>query len=238
METARKFIEYVGSAEAVLEKAKRDFEAGNYQWAATAANYVVYAEPENKEARYLCADALEQLGYQAESSIWRNAYLVGAEELRQGVPETAKKKPGASDENLQNNILNQASTRLVLGYLGIAIGGEKAADEDFRFRLQITEDDEITESFILHLYAGTLLIYDERKEANGEKINVNKVKGNDTNEEEYYVKGPSEFVVALVQKRLDIVKELIETNCYDQLARIESYVVEMSQYAQFHLVDR
>ena len=67
-----------------LKKAKKDFDAGEYQWVAEITSVLVYADPENKDARYLCADALEQLGYQAESGTWRNAYLSGAKELREG----------------------------------------------------------------------------------------------------------------------------------------------------------
>jgi alkyl sulfatase BDS1-like metallo-beta-lactamase superfamily hydrolase len=41
-------------------------------------NQVVFADPTNRQARELAADALEQLGYQAEAATWRNAYLMGA----------------------------------------------------------------------------------------------------------------------------------------------------------------
>src|SRR5262249_53718680 len=61
------------------------FKRGNYRWVASVMGQVVYAEPTNHEARSLEADALEQLGYQAEAGPWRNAYLYGAQELRNGV---------------------------------------------------------------------------------------------------------------------------------------------------------
>ena len=64
--------------------ARADYEKGEYQWVAQITNALVFADPSNMEARYLCADALEQLGYQAESGAWRNAYLVAAFELRSG----------------------------------------------------------------------------------------------------------------------------------------------------------
>ena len=47
-----------------------------------AVNHVVFAEPGNKAARQLAADAMEQLGYQAESATWRNSYILAAHELR------------------------------------------------------------------------------------------------------------------------------------------------------------
>jgi alkyl sulfatase BDS1-like metallo-beta-lactamase superfamily hydrolase len=58
---------------------------------------VVYAEPDNKEARTLCADALEQMGYQAESATWRNAFLYGAQELRHGVAKIPPRGPMGAD---------------------------------------------------------------------------------------------------------------------------------------------
>ena len=83
-DTAKKLVEYLGSADAVLRKAQKDFEKGEYQWVAQITKELVYADPSNQKARNLCADALEQLGYQAESGAWRNAYLMGAAELRRG----------------------------------------------------------------------------------------------------------------------------------------------------------
>lgn len=68
---AQKLVEYFDDTDAVLEKAKEDFAKGEYQWVAQITNTLVFADPENMDARYLCADALEQLGYQAESGPWR-----------------------------------------------------------------------------------------------------------------------------------------------------------------------
>jgi alkyl sulfatase BDS1-like metallo-beta-lactamase superfamily hydrolase len=82
---AAKFVEYMGGAAAAIARARADFEKGEYRWVAQVMKEVVYAEPANQEARALCADALEQMGYQAESATWRNAFLYGAQELRHGV---------------------------------------------------------------------------------------------------------------------------------------------------------
>jgi alkyl sulfatase BDS1-like metallo-beta-lactamase superfamily hydrolase len=82
---ARKFVEYMGGAAAVIARAKADFAKGEFRWVAQVMKEVVYAEPDNIDARALCADALEQMGYQAESATWRNAFLYGAQELRHGV---------------------------------------------------------------------------------------------------------------------------------------------------------
>ena len=85
-ETAKKLVEYMGDAQRVLRLAREDYAKGEYQWVAQVTKELVYADPSNMEARRLCADALEQLGYQSESGTWRNAYLMGAMELRAGTP--------------------------------------------------------------------------------------------------------------------------------------------------------
>jgi alkyl sulfatase BDS1-like metallo-beta-lactamase superfamily hydrolase len=84
-ETGRKFVAYMGGAAAAIARARADFAKGEYRWVAQVTSQVVFAEPDHAEARALLADALEQLGYQAESATWRNAYLYGAQELREGV---------------------------------------------------------------------------------------------------------------------------------------------------------
>ena len=168
-EEAALFVEYAGSAERVLELAERDFAAGRYDKAAKAAGYVVYTDPQNLKARYLQADAFEQLGYQAESSVWRNAYLSGAKELRE--PEQ-----NGSAIRSRNSIIVKLSPRLLLDYLGIVTDGEKLADADERIRIHIVDPAQpgdapyhgrsvgTTAEFVLHVYHGTLLYYEGHTE--------------------------------------------------------------------------
>jgi alkyl sulfatase BDS1-like metallo-beta-lactamase superfamily hydrolase len=78
----QRYLDFMGGSAAVIEKARNSFTEGDYRWVAEVVNHVVMAEPDNIEARALQADALEQLGYQAESAVWRNFYLTGALELR------------------------------------------------------------------------------------------------------------------------------------------------------------
>ncbi|MFV2039735.1 MAG: alkyl/aryl-sulfatase, partial [Acidimicrobiales bacterium] len=87
VESAKLYVEAMGGADEVLRTARDSFDAGQYRWVAQVVNHVVFADPANVGARNLQADALEQLGYQAESGTWRNAYLTGAQELRQGTPQ-------------------------------------------------------------------------------------------------------------------------------------------------------
>jgi alkyl sulfatase BDS1-like metallo-beta-lactamase superfamily hydrolase len=85
-----RYVEAMGGADAVLDRAQTSFDQGDYRWVVQLVNHVVFADPANQRARHLQADAMEQLGYQAESATWRNAYLMGAQELRAGSPVGAR----------------------------------------------------------------------------------------------------------------------------------------------------
>jgi alkyl sulfatase BDS1-like metallo-beta-lactamase superfamily hydrolase len=120
VDAAKKTIEYMGGAPAVLERAREDFKRGNYRWVASVVTQVVYADPANREARALAADALEQLGYQSEAGTWRNAYLFGALELRNGVTRL----PAIS--TLTADALQAVPLELYFDFLGVRLNGPRA----------------------------------------------------------------------------------------------------------------
>lgn len=117
---ARKYVEYMGGAAATIARAREDFAAGEYRWVAEAMSQVVFADASNVEARRLGADALEQLGYAAESATWRNAYLLGALELRQERRAAAARAPISPD------MVRAMSLDLFFDYLGVRLDGERA----------------------------------------------------------------------------------------------------------------
>jgi alkyl sulfatase BDS1-like metallo-beta-lactamase superfamily hydrolase len=86
VEAGRRYVDLAGGADALLANAQRAFDDGDYRWVTEVVNHLVFADPTNTAARALQADALEQLGYQSESATFRNAYLMGAQELRHGHP--------------------------------------------------------------------------------------------------------------------------------------------------------
>jgi alkyl sulfatase BDS1-like metallo-beta-lactamase superfamily hydrolase len=86
VEAGKRYVALAGGADALLANARQAYDKGDYRWVTEVVNHLVFADPDNQAARDLQADALEQLGYQAESSTFRNAYLNGAQELRQGPP--------------------------------------------------------------------------------------------------------------------------------------------------------
>lgn len=109
----------MGGSAAVMKKAKEAYDKGDYRWAAEVMNKVVFAEPNNTQAKNLQADILEQLGYQAENGTWRNEYLMGAYELRNGTPKITA-------TTASPDTLNAMTPDMILDYFGIHIIGEKA----------------------------------------------------------------------------------------------------------------
>lgn len=126
-QSAKKMAQYLelGGMDACLAQARRDFAKGEYQWVAEFTNQLVFADPSNQEARLLCADALEQLGYQAESGTWRNCYLTGALELRKGNmarPPRSGGKGGA--------LLRQLTPEMAFDYMDILLDKKAMAKQD------------------------------------------------------------------------------------------------------------
>lgn len=83
-EAAVKYVEFMGGAEQLLAKARQSVDQGEYRWAATVLNHLVFAEPDLFEAKTLLAEVYDQLGYRAESGPWRDVYLSAGYELRHG----------------------------------------------------------------------------------------------------------------------------------------------------------
>ena len=181
-EYAKKLVEYLGDTDRVLEMARADYEKGEYQWVAQIANTLVFADPTNQDARYLCADALEQLGYQAESGAWRNAYLTAALELRNGTenyPQTGRIGVGTTAQGMD--------AQTMLDYMGIMLDAEKLADRSFTVNLKLSDGED----YLLKVHHGVLLYYKGASEdadltlstvragilaiANGNKENIEKL---------------------------------------------------------------
>ena len=147
-ESAKKYVAYMGNPAEVLEKAKEDFEKGEYQWVAEITNLLVFADPENMEARYLCADALEQLGYAAESGPWRNVYLTGAMELRVGTIRDESKKATQSIE-----IKRSMTPEMIFDYMGILLDSTEAQALNGTIKFELKDG----ETYIVTVRSGVLL---------------------------------------------------------------------------------
>lgn len=150
-DTAKKLVEYLGSTDAVLRKARKDFEKGDYQWVAQITKELVFADPSNQKARNLCADALEQLGYLAESGAWRNAYLMGAAELRKGNLSGL-----ARTANGLGSAMKEMTVDMLLDYISILTDANAAQNDDVTLNLIVTD---VNEKFYVTRKNGILLSY-------------------------------------------------------------------------------
>ena len=149
-DSARKWVEYLGDTDRVLQMAKADFDRGEYQWVAEITNTLVFADPTNTGARLLCADALEQLGYQAESGPWRNEYLTAAQELRHGNANftAATKSTGA--------MIRALSAPMLFDYMAIVMDKQALADVDFVMNVTLPD---VNEQHMLRVKNGVVLVY-------------------------------------------------------------------------------
>lgn len=141
-EAGRRYVDFMGGADEVVRKARTEFEKGDYRWVAEVLKHVVFSTPGHQEARLLQADAMEQLGYQAESAPWRNEYLVAAHELRHGRLNWATKRAGNPDQ------IKAMTSDLLLDYLGIRLNAELAEGHRIVMNMRITD---LPEDFVLRL---------------------------------------------------------------------------------------
>ncbi len=146
-EAAKKYVEFMGGSDAVLKKAKESYDKGEYRWVGMVLNHLVFAEPNNQEARNLLALAYDQMGYQAESGPWRNFYLSGAKELREGVKELPTPDTASPD------IIKNLSLELYFDFLGVRLNGPKAAELEYVFNVEFPD---INEKAALYLDNGVL----------------------------------------------------------------------------------
>lgn len=147
-QAAHHYVDFMGGADAIMGKARASFTNGEYRWVAEVMKHVVFAEPENAAARELLADALEQMGYQAESGTWRNAMLMGAFELRHGVPT-------GGGTSASPDTLTAMTIGMYFDYMGIRLNGPLAALILPEFNLNWSFVD-LGETHVMTLRNGTL----------------------------------------------------------------------------------
>ncbi len=145
-ESGKRLVRAMGGARAVLAEGRRAADEGDYRWAAELLNKLVFAEPENAEARALQAEVLEQMGYQAEAGTWRNIFLTGAQELREGVD------PEVTVNTSNPDVLFNMGVGMALDFLGVKFNPAKAAG-DFTVLLDFTD---LGESHLLAAQNGVL----------------------------------------------------------------------------------
>jgi len=134
-ETSRRYVADLGGAEAVLQKGRKAFAAGDYRWTAELVNLLVMADPQNMQARALQADALEQMAYQTETAVWRNEFLTAAQELRQGVKRLRLSTQGP-------DMVRAMTPEMVFDLLGVRLNHEKADGLSIGINVNFTDSGD------------------------------------------------------------------------------------------------
>jgi alkyl sulfatase BDS1-like metallo-beta-lactamase superfamily hydrolase len=146
-EAGARYVAAMGGAAAVLATAQAAYDEGDYRWVGTLLDHLVFADPTNRAARSLLADAYDQLGYQAESGPWRDFYLTGAKELREGVGEFPLGRAGTAE------IVSSMPTGLFFDALAVRLNGSKAASANTRINFIFSD---IGETHVVEVRRGVL----------------------------------------------------------------------------------
>jgi alkyl sulfatase BDS1-like metallo-beta-lactamase superfamily hydrolase len=135
-EAGAKYVEFMGGADHVIAQAKKSFDKGEYRWVAEVLNHVVFADPKNQAARNLLADAYQQMAYTSESGPWRNFYLTGAAELREG------KKTFPISGTSSPDMINGMSSELFFNYIAMRYKGTEENSSKSNFNFVLTDRNE------------------------------------------------------------------------------------------------
>lgn len=159
-ESAKRYVRYMGGADAVLKNAKASFDEGDYRFVAEVLNHVVFADSDNQQAKDLLAQAYEQMGYQAESGVWRNEYLTAARELRHGAPQTGINLLDTID------LMKQTPVARFFDSMAVRLNGPDAEGKELTINVIFTD---LNESYVLSLENSVL---HHRKAAPDPKANA------------------------------------------------------------------
>ena len=135
-ESAKRYVAAMGGEAAVVALGRKAFADGDYRWVIELVNKAVFANPNNAEARALQADALEQLGYQTESATWRNAYLMGALELRSGPKEMGASSSGPDTVRGMTN-------ELLFDFIALRLNHEKTDGMKAAISMVFSDSNEV-----------------------------------------------------------------------------------------------
>ena len=138
VDTGTRYVEAMGGAAHVYTMAQASYDKGDYAWAAELLNHVIMADNTNAAAKDLLARCYDQLGWQAEPSTWRNIYLTGAKELREGV-SPPRGTPQAQLASLANLPLGQ-----LIDLLSVRLNPEKSAGQSLKLAFVLSDSGEQT----------------------------------------------------------------------------------------------
>jgi alkyl sulfatase BDS1-like metallo-beta-lactamase superfamily hydrolase len=142
-----RYVDAIGGVDRVVEIAQQAFDGGDFRWAATLLDHAIFTDANHQPARALYADTLEQLAYGAENATWRNFFLGGATELREG-------NFGTPTQTASTSMLAQLTPEQMFDALAISVNGPKAWDLDLALDISFTD---LASNYRLTLRNGVLV---------------------------------------------------------------------------------
>ncbi len=135
VERAQRYVDLAGGIDAAVAAARAAFDSGDYRWAVELANHAVFAHPDHAGARDVLADTYEQLGYGSENGTWRDFFLSGSMELRDG-------QFGTPTATTAPDVIGQLTPVMLFDAIAIQVDGPKAWDEKLSIDIVLTDVDE------------------------------------------------------------------------------------------------
>lgn len=148
----QRYVELLGGVDALLVAARRYTDAGDLRFAAELASHAVFADPDHPDARAALADILERLGFGSENATWRNAFLLGAHELRHGIPPTAVSSAG---------MMGALSITQLFDTVAIRLDGARAGVTSASVRWEFGDTGEV---YRMELSNGALVHFPTRRD--------------------------------------------------------------------------
>ncbi len=129
---APRYVDAMGGIDRVVELAKAAFDSGDYRWAATLLDHAIFTDSDHAGGRELYADTLEQMGYGAENATWRNFFLSGATELRDG-------NFGTATTATSPTLLSELTPEQIFDSLAIRVDGPRSWNLDLAFDITFAD---------------------------------------------------------------------------------------------------
>ncbi|KAL2867581.1 alkyl/aryl-sulfatase [Aspergillus lucknowensis] len=161
VERAKRYVKLAGGEKEIISKGQQAFEAGDFRWAAEILNHAVFAHPRNSDARNLLADVYEQLGYGAENGTWRNFFISGTTELRNG-------NFGTPTQSASADVVAQLTPEMLFDSLAVQINGPDAWDKKLAIDVVVTD---LGVTYRLWLSNGAL-IYSKAKQSESADVTL------------------------------------------------------------------
>ncbi len=147
LKASERYVKLMGGEDKVVAAAKEAVAKGEHRWAAELLKHVVSVSPKNTQAKSLLAETFDHLGFASESSAWRNFYLTGSMELREGPPEK-----GMPRENLID-MLNQTPIERYLEAMAASLNASKADGKNLKINLVFSDTQK---SYVLRIQNSVL----------------------------------------------------------------------------------